>query len=82
MSNNPDLSVIAKIVNLYGDGKHAIATAGTLPFFSTAYVERCIRRALDSGRLSYPDMEEVKCWLDPKRVRVARPKPKTLVHFF
>lgn len=74
-----DLSIIAKLVNRFGDGKHVIATPGTLQFFEDAYITRCIHKALQSGRLSFADMAEAKQRLDPD-YRPKR-KPKTLVHY-
>ena len=74
-----DINVIVKLVNLYGDAKHVIATPATLPFFEAAYVTSCVKGALASGRLSEYEMGAAKQWLDPQWVPKA--KPKTLVRF-
>lgn len=75
-----DINVIVKLVNQYDDGKHTIATPGTLQFFESCYVNECVRRGLAAGRLSEAEMKAAKKWLDPEYE--PKPKPKTLVHFF
>lgn len=74
-----DIHAIVKIVNLYGDGKHTIATPATLQFFEAPYVNGCVQRALAGGRLSEADLATAKQWLNPQWKPKA--KPKTLVRF-
>lgn len=75
-----DLNVIVKLVNLHGDGKHAVATLGTLQFFDAGYINECIKRGLATGRYSFADMETAKRWLNPSRPERPKPKPKVLHH--